>query len=62
MLPYKAGKTGLVWLQVVASAAYFQTNRDRYYDRLQRVRTHGAWEEWLAFFLEGEGDYKGNHW
>ena len=32
---------------------YFKTNRDRYYDLLQGVRTHGAWEEWLAFFLEG---------
>ena len=32
---------------------FFKTNRDRYYDLLQRVRTHGAWEEWLAFFLEG---------
>jgi Fic family protein len=32
---------------------YFKTNRDRYYDLLQRVRTHGDWEEWLAFFLEG---------
>jgi len=32
---------------------YFKTNRDRYYELLQRVRTHGAWEEWLAFFLEG---------
>jgi Fic family protein len=32
---------------------YFKTNRDRYYDLLQRVRTEGAWEEWLEFFLEG---------
>ena len=32
---------------------YFKTNRDRYYDLLRRVRTQGAWEEWLAFFLEG---------
>jgi Fic family protein len=32
---------------------YFKTNRDRYYELLQRVRTHGAWKEWLAFFLEG---------
>ena len=31
---------------------YFKTNRDRY-ELLQRVRTHGAWEEWLAFFLDG---------
>jgi Fic family protein len=32
---------------------YFKTHRDRYYDLLQRVRTQGTWEEWLAFFLEG---------
>jgi Fic family protein len=32
---------------------YFKTNRDRYYDLLQRARIHGAWEEWLAFFLDG---------
>jgi len=32
---------------------YFKTNRDRYYELLQRVRTQGDWEEWLAFFLEG---------
>ena len=32
---------------------YFKTNRDRYYDLLQHVRTDGAWEEWLAFFIEG---------
>jgi Fic family protein len=32
---------------------YFKQNRDAYYDHLQRVRTEGAWEEWLVFFLEG---------
>ena len=32
---------------------YFKQNRDAYYDHLQRVRTDGAWEEWLVFFLEG---------
>jgi Fic family protein len=32
---------------------YFKQNRDTYYDRLQRVRTEGEWEEWLEFFLEG---------
>ena len=31
---------------------YFKTHRDRYYDLLQKVRTEGAWEEWLEFFLE----------
>lgn len=32
---------------------YFKQNRDAYYDHLQRVRTHAAWEEWLEFFLGG---------
>lgn len=32
---------------------YFKQHRDAYYDHLQRVRTDGAWEDWLEFFLEG---------
>ena len=32
---------------------YLKRNRDEYYERLQRVRTEGAWEEWVRFFLEG---------
>jgi Fic family protein len=32
---------------------FFKTHRERYYELLQRVRTEGAWEDWLAFFLEG---------
>lgn len=35
---------------------YLKWNRDEYYARLQRVRTHGEWEEWLRFFLEGVSD------
>jgi Fic family protein len=32
---------------------YLKQNREAYYDHLQRIRTEGAWEEWLRFFLEG---------
>lgn len=32
---------------------HFKANRPEYYDRLSRVRTHGDWEGWLAFFLRG---------
>jgi Fic family protein len=35
---------------------YLKRNRDAYYEYLQRVRTEGAWEEWLRFFLEGVVD------
>lgn len=32
---------------------YLKRHRARYYDLLQAVRTGGAWEEWLRFFLAG---------
>lgn len=32
---------------------YFKQYRADYYDALQRVRTHGDWEGWMAFYLEG---------
>lgn len=32
---------------------YLKRNRDAYYEHLQGVRTDGAWEPWLRFFLKG---------
>jgi len=32
---------------------YLKENRDEYYERLQRVRTHGDWEGWMNFYLVG---------
>lgn len=32
---------------------YLKQNREAYYNHLQAVRTEGAWEDWLAFFLTG---------
>ena len=32
---------------------YLKRHRDIYYDHLQRIRTDGAWEDWVRFFLEG---------
>ncbi len=32
---------------------YFKQNRARYYELLDRVRTEGEWEEWVAFFATG---------
>ncbi|MCG8344727.1 MAG: Fic family protein [Chlorobiales bacterium] len=32
---------------------YFKKNRQLYYEKLQAVRDHGQWEDWLAFFLQG---------
>lgn len=38
---------------VLYLSLYLKRNRDQYYERLQRVRTHGEWEEWVSFFLQG---------
>jgi Fic family protein len=32
---------------------FFKEHRDEYIDRLQAIRDEGAWEDWLAFFLDG---------
>lgn len=32
---------------------YFKSNRETYYQLLQKVRMEGDWEEWLLFFLTG---------
>lgn len=39
---------------------YLKRNRDAYYEHLQAVRTDGAWEEWLRFFLEGVVEVAGS--
>ncbi|MFH1892766.1 MAG: Fic family protein [Candidatus Zixiibacteriota bacterium] len=32
---------------------FFKTNRERYYELLQKTRMHGDWEEWVEFFITG---------
>lgn len=32
---------------------YLKANRAEYYEHLQSIRTQGAWEAWLKFFLRG---------
>lgn len=32
---------------------YFKRNRKDYYYLLERVRTHGDWEAWIEFYLQG---------
>lgn len=32
---------------------FFKQNRQAYYEHLQAVRQHGAWESWVEFFLRG---------
>jgi Fic family protein len=44
---------GILKEPVLYLSLYLKTNRQHYYDLLQRVRERGDWEAWLEFFLEG---------
>lgn len=44
---------GAIREPILYLSLYFKTNRARYYELLDRVRTHGDWETWIEFFLTG---------
>ena len=44
---------GILSQPLLYLSLYLKVHRSRYYDLLQRVRTHGDWEAWLEFFLDG---------
>jgi Fic family protein len=44
-------KAGVLERPLLYLSHYFKQRRTEYYDALQAVRTHGAWEPWLKFFL-----------
>lgn len=43
---------GILTAPMLYISAYFQQRQQEYYDRLLRVSTHEAWEEWILFFLD----------
>lgn len=44
---------GLLPQPLLYLSAYFNANRQEYYDRLLRVSQRGDWDGWLHFFLSG---------
>src|SRR5580692_3764448 len=44
---------GAIREPILYPSLYFKMNRQKYYELLDRVRTHGDWETWLEFFLTG---------
>ena len=45
--------TGVLDKPLLYLSAYFERNRQEYYDRLLRVSTLGEWGQWILFFLRG---------
>lgn len=45
--------SGMLDEPILYLSLYLKRRRETYYELLQQVRTHGTWETWLEFFLEG---------
>jgi cell filamentation protein, protein adenylyltransferase len=55
-----AGQPGILERPLLYLSLYLKQNRDEYYRHLQRIRTHGEWEAWVTFFLEGVIEVSGS--
>ncbi len=53
LIPLYLMQRGRLSRPLLYLSAYIDARRRDYYELLQRTRTHGAWEEWLEFFLRG---------
>jgi len=53
LITFLLTECGVLHKPVLYLSHYFRQHRQAYYDHLQAVRDHGAWEKWLAFFLRG---------
>jgi Fic family protein len=43
----------LLTVPLLNASLHFERNQQEYYDGLLRVSTHGDWNGWLSFFIEG---------
>jgi Fic family protein len=48
--------TGVLHEPLLYVSLYFKIHREEYYDRLDRVRTEGDWEGWMAFYAKAIRD------
>ena len=56
LITFLLGAAGVLREPILYLSLYFKQHRSQYYDLLDRVRTAGDWETWLAFFLTGVRD------
>ena len=53
LVPLVLHTDGVLGQPLLYLSLYFKRRRGEYYDHLNRVRTDGDWEAWLAFFADG---------
>lgn len=59
LITFLLTERGVLHKPVLYLSHYFKQHRQAYYEHLQAVRDHGAWEAWLVFFLRGVIDVAG---
>lgn len=59
LITFLLTERGVLHKPVLYLSHFFREHRQAYYEHLQAVRDHGAWEAWLAFFLRGVIDVAG---
>ena len=53
LIPLLLVAEGVLREPLLYLSLYLKANREAYYELLQRVRTHGEWEAWISYFMEG---------
>lgn len=53
LIPIFLAERGLLPAPLLYLSAYFERSRRVYYEALMRVSTHGSWDAWIRYFLEG---------
>ncbi|MFZ5434533.1 MAG: Fic family protein, partial [Calditrichota bacterium] len=56
LIPLIAIERGRLTHPLLYLSAYFEKNREEYYDRLMEVSQTGQWDNWFAFFLKGASE------
>jgi Fic family protein len=56
LITFMLCEQGVLRDPILYLSLYFKTNRNAYYELLDRVRSKGDWETWLDFFLMGVRD------
>jgi Fic family protein len=52
LIPLMLWKQGALSEPYFYMSAYFEQRKDDYIDKMRDVSAHGAWTDWIAFFLE----------
>ena len=53
LIPFFLQERDLIPVPLLYLSAYFERDRQRYYDELLNVSMTGDWDQWLLYFLEG---------